>query len=241
MKLASLSGLLRQNPYPGRGIVLGRSDNGKNAVIAYFLTGRSENSRNRIFVPENEGLRTAPFDPSKVTDPSLIIYWPLRVLERQTIVTNGDQTDTIYEALSQGKRWEEALEQRTFEPDAPNYTPRISGLLTVKDGKMDYSLSILKTDNGDPRCPLRFFFSYGAGKDGEGRFLHTYRGNGDPLPSFEGEPELVSIEGSIDVFTELVWDSLDHDNRVSLFVRMIDLSTGAHEDRIVNRHSAQSL
>ena len=237
MKLLSLEEELKGNSYPGRGIIIGRSDNGRDAVTAYFIMGRSENSRNRIFVGDGAGLRTEAFDPAKCTDPSLIIYSPVRVFQKETIVTNGDQTDTIYEGLEQKKTFGEALESRTFEPDAPNYTPRISGILHVDSGYFSYQMSILKSDNGNPDATLRYLFSYEHPMDGEGRFLHTYMGDGNPLPSFEGEPKLVGLEGSIDLFTELVWNSLNEDNRVSLFVRYINIETGAAESRIVNRNN----
>ncbi len=239
MKLLSLREELKVNAYPGRGIVLGRSDNGNSAVIAYFIMGRSENSRNRIFVADGSGIRTQAFDESKVTDPSLIIYAPVRVFQNETIVTNGDQTDTIYEGLSQGKGFAEALTSRTFEPDRPNYTPRISGLMHTETDYMRMELSILKSDNGNPEALIRGHFEYLHPMPGEGRFLHTYRCDGDPLPSFEGEPKLVEIEGSIDIFTELIWESLNPDNRVSLFVRYIDLKTNASETRIINRHEGR--
>lgn len=236
MKLLSLSEELKSNSYPGRGIILGRSDNGGSAVIAYFIMGRSENSRNRIFCSDGSGIRTQAFDESKMTDPSLIIYAPVRVYQNETIVTNGDQTDTIYDGLAAGKTFAEALETRTFEPDGPNYTPRISGLVHTETDYMRMELSILKSDNGNPEALIRHHFSYLHPMPGEGRFIHTYQCDGDPLPSFEGEPKLVEIEGSIDIFTELVWESLNPDNRVSLFVRYIDLKTNASESRIINRH-----
>ncbi len=235
MKLLGLSEHLRSNPYPGRGIILGRSSDGKKAAIAYFIMGRSENSRNRIFTEDGEGIRTKAFDESKLTDPSLIIYAPVRVLNEYTIVTNGDQTDTIYENMEKGMTFEESLRIRKFEPDDPNYTPRISGLVRVKDGKYDFSMSILKSDNGDPARCLRYTFAYEDPAAGEGRFIHTYAENTNPLPSFEGEPERVSIEGDIDKFTEIVWDSLDSDNKISLFTRFIDIETGKYDSRIINK------
>ncbi len=229
---------LAGNSYPGRGIVLGRSEDGKNAVIAYFIMGRSENSRNRVFVEDGDGIRTQAFDESKVTDPSLIIYAPVRVLGRTTIVTNGDQTDTIYEGLKDGKTVGQSLRTRCFEPDAPNYTPRISGVLeTYEDGGFWYRLSILKSDDGDPTQCLRFTYSYDAPKAGVGHLIHTYVGDGSPLPSYQGDPKKVALTGDIDTFTGALWESLNEDNRVSLFVRYIPLDGSAPVTRIVNRHA----
>ena len=198
--------------------------------------GRSVNSRNRIFVEDGNGIRTQAFDPSKLSDPSLIIYAPVRVLGNKTIVTNGDQTDTIYEMMDKQSTFEQALRTREFEPDAPNYTPRISGIMHVENGTYNYALSILKSNNGDPSSCNRFTFAYTNPKAGEGRFIHTYMGDGNPLPSFEGEPTLVDIVGDIDAFTEFVWNNLNEDNKVSLFVRYIDIATGAYETRIVNKN-----
>ena len=236
MKTVSLSQELKSNAYPGRGIVLGRSADGKYAVTAYFIMGRSVNSRNRIFVEDGNGIRTQAFDPSKLSDPSLIIYAPVRVLGNKTIVTNGDQTDTIYELMDKQQTFEQALRTREFEPDAPNYTPRISGIMHVENGTYNYALSILKSNNGDPSSCNRFTFAYTNPKAGEGRFIHTYMGDGNPLPSFEGEPTQVDIVGDIDSFTNTVWNSLNEDNKVSLFVRFIDIETGAFESRIVNKN-----
>lgn len=237
MKKESLSQLLKNNAYPGRGIVIGRSADGTKAVSAYFIMGRSVNSRNRIFVEDGEGIRTQAFDESKLSDPSLIIYAPVRVLNENTIVTNGDQTDTVYDGLKEGKTFEESLRCREFEPDAPNYTPRISGVMRVKDGEYSYSMSILKSNNGDPSCCLRYTFDTDKPAAGEGRFIHTYMQDGDPLPSFEGEPELVEISGDIDEFTKNVWESLNEENKVSLFVRYINIADGSYETRIVNKNS----
>ena len=234
MQIQDLGAVLRANTYPGRGIVLGKSADGTKAVIAYFIMGRSENSRNRIFVEEEGGLRTEAFDPAKLKDPSLVIYWPVRKLGRTTIVTNGDQTDTIYEFLAAEKTFEEALRMRTFEPDPPILTPRISGLVH-KDGS--YRLSILKSANGNADSVQRFFYEYPQPVAGEGHFIHTYLGDGDPVPSFEGEPENVMIEGDIDSFTKLVWDHLNEANKVSLFVRFSDLADGSEETRVVNKNS----
>lgn len=227
---------LKANPYPGRGIVIGRSADGKKAVTAYFIMGRSENSRNRIFVEDGEGIRTQAFDPSKLSDPSLIIYAPVRVLGNRTIVTNGDQTDTIYELMDKEFTFEAALKTREFEPDAPNYTPRISGIMHIENGKYDYAMSILKSNNGDPSCCNRYTFTYDNAKAGEGRFIHTYKCNENPLPSFEGEPKLVAIDKEIDEFTNMLWESLNEENKVSLFVRYIDIETGEYETRIVNKN-----
>lgn len=234
MKNLDLTALLRGNPYPGRGIVLGSSPDGEKSVIAYFIMGRSENSRNRVFVETPDGIRTQAFDPSKMTDPSLIIYAPVRVFGTSTIVTNGDQTDTIREGLAAGKTFAQALHTRTFEPDAPNYTPRISGLVK-KNG--DYTLSILKSADGDPASCRRYFFAYEAPRAGQGHFIHTYMGDGTPLPSFEGEPEQVEIPcGTPAELADLLWDSLNAENKVSLFVRYIDRKTGNWETVIKNKH-----
>lgn len=232
--MVSLAKELKENSYPGRGIVLGRSADGASAVIAYFIMGRSENSRNRVFVEEGQGIRTEAFDPSKLTDPSLIIYAPVRVLNGQTIVTNGDQTDTVYDFLKEGKTFEEALRTRTFEPDAPNFTPRVSGLVLPNGA---YKLSILKSNAGNPDSVQRFFYEYAEPLAGEGHFIHTYRCDGSPIPSFEGDPTAVKIEGDIDSFTELVWNSLNEDNKVSLFTRFISLATGETETRILNKNN----
>ena len=234
MKTLDLTELLRSNPYPGRGIVLGRSADDTKAVMAYFIMGRSENSRNRVFVETPDGIRTQAFDPSKMTDPSLIIYNPVRVFGASTIVTNGDQTDTIREGLAAGKTFSQALHTRTFEPDEPNYTPRISGLVK-KDG--DYVLSILKSAGGDPASCRRYFFTYEKPLAGQGHFIHTYMGDGNPLPSFEGEPEQVAITSETpEEFARVIWESLNEDNKVSLFVRYVDLMTGNWNTVILNKH-----
>ena len=232
MKLHNLANELSENAYPGRGIVIGKSGDGRHMVIAYFIMGRSENSRNRVFVTDGEGIKTQAFDPAKLTDPSLIIYSPVRVLDGKTIVTNGDQTDTVYDFLAQGKTFEDALRIRTFEPDEPNFTPRISGL--VEGG--NYKLSILKSAGGDPSSAQRFFFEYTSPLAGQGHFIHTYRCDGNPIPSFEGEPTPVAISGDIDQFTQTVWNNLNPDNKVSLFTRFIDLSTGETATRILNKN-----
>ena len=236
MDMISLAQELQENSYPGRGIVLGRSEDGTKAVAAYFIMGRSENSRNRIFVEEGEGIRTQAYDPSKLTDPSLIIYAPVRVLGHRTIVTNGDQTDTVYEGMEKGLTFEQSLRSREFEPDAPNYTPRISGLMELENGRYSYSLSILKSNNGDPACCNRYTFSYENCAAGEGHFIHTYLHDGNPLPSFEGEPKLVAIPDDMEKFTNMLWNNLNPENKVSLFVRYIDIATGKYETVIKNKN-----
>jgi len=235
MQTFDLNKLLSENTYPGRGIVLGMDDKGENAVIAYFIMGRSVNSRNRIFVEKDGGIITKAFDESKMVDPSLIIYAPVRVRGDETIVTNGDQTDTIYDYLRKGMSFEDALRTRCFEPDEPNYTPRISGMVIRENGKVAYKLSILKSDNGDPTAPQRFFFDF-TPKAGVGHFIHTYKCDGNPIPSFEGEPEKVALAGDIDAFTSDVWQNLNEDNKVSLFVRYINIRTGETQTRIVNKN-----
>ncbi|MBR3606447.1 MAG: IMP cyclohydrolase [Lachnospiraceae bacterium] len=236
MEMKQLSEELCENAYPGRGIVIGKTPDGKKAVTAYFIMGRSENSRNRIFVEEGEGIRTQAFDPSKLTDPSLIIYAPVRVLGNKTIVTNGDQTDTIYEGMDRQLTFEQSLRSREFEPDAPNYTPRISGILHIEGKVFNYAMSILKSNNGNPEACNRYTFAYSNPVEGEGHFIHTYREDGNPLPSFEGEPKLVEIKGEIDEFAKMLWESLNEENKVSLFVRYIDLETGKYETRIINKN-----
>ncbi len=237
MDKANIATLLNTNAYPGRGIIIGRSRDGKSAVTAYFIMGRSVNSRNRVFVTEGEGIRTQAFDPSKLEDPSLIIYAPVRVLGNTTIVTNGDQTDTVYDGMKEGKTFEESLRCRKYEPDGPNFTPRISGIMNIENGSYDYAMSILKSDNGDPDCCNRYTFTYDNPKAGEGRFIHTYMQDGNPLPSFEGEPEWIDIEGDIDEFTSMLWDNLNEENKVSLFVRFIDIATKETETRIINKNN----
>lgn len=236
MQMLSLEKLLKENTYPGRGIVIGKSPNGKFAVTAYFIMGRSENSRNRIFVEDGEGIRTQAFDESKLSDPSLIIYAPVRVLGNKTIVTNGDQTDTIYELMDKQQTFEQALRTREFEPDAPNYTPRISGIMHVGNGDYNYAMSILKSNHGNPDSCHRYTFAYSNPAAGEGHFIHTYEQDGNPLPSFEGEPRLVEMSDDMDAFTDLLWSSLNEDNKVSLFVRYIDLETGEYRSKIVNKN-----
>ena len=236
MNMLSLANELNSNTYPGRGIVIGKTKDGKKAVTAYFIMGRSNNSRNRVFVEDGEGIRTQAFDPSKLEDPSLIIYAPVRVLGNKIIVTNGDQTDTIYEGMDKQLTFEQSLRTREFEPDAPNYTPRISGIMHVENGKYNYAMSILKSNNGNPKACNRYTFAYENPVAGEGHFIHTYMHDGNPLPSFEGEPKLVKINGHIDEFTNMVWTNLNEDNKVSLFVRFIDIETGEYETRIVNKN-----
>lgn len=236
MQMRSIEEELKKNAYPGRGIVIGKSADGRYAVTAYFIMGRSENSRNRIFVEDGNGIRTQAFDPAKLSDPSLIIYAPVRVLGNKTIVTNGDQTDTIYELMDKQQTFEQALRTREFEPDAPNYTPRISGIMHLENGTYNYAMSILKSNNGNPDACNRYTFAYENPVAGEGHFIHTYQGDGNPLPSFEGEPELIAIPDDIDAFTELLWNSLNEENKVSLFVRYIEIATGSYETRIVNKN-----
>ena len=236
MKRLNLAEELSATTYPGRGIVIGRTPDGKKAAIAYFIMGRSENSRNRVFVTEGEGIRTEAFDPAKLEDPSLIIYAPVRVRGDYTIVTNGDQTDTIYEGIDKQLTFEQSLRSREFEPDGPNYTPRISGIMHIENNTFNYAMSILKSNNGNPDACNRYTFAYTDPVAGEGHFIHTYMQDGDPLPSFEGEPKWVKIDKDIDAFTDTVWNSLNEDNKVSLFVRFIDIETGAFESRIVNKN-----
>ncbi|NBH73057.1 inosine monophosphate cyclohydrolase [Clostridiaceae bacterium] len=236
MERVSLQEELKSNAYPGRGIVIGRTPDGTKAVAAYFIMGRSENSRNRIFVKEGEGIRTQAFDPAKLSDPSLIIYAPVRVLGNKTIVTNGDQTDTIYEGMDRQLTFEQTLRSREFEPDAPNYTPRISGIMHIENGKYNYAMSILKSSHGDPASCCRYTFAYENPAAGEGHFIHTYKNDGNPLPSFEGEPKLVGMMDDQEAFTRMLWESLNEDNKVSLFVRYIDIATGAYESTVRNKN-----
>ena len=228
----SLTEKLASNTYPGRGIVLGMLPDGKTSVAAYFIMGRSVNSRNRVFMEEPDGIRTEAFDPSKLSDPSLIIYHPVRQMGRSLIVTNGDQTDTIRDFMERGETLEQALRTREFEPDGPNWTPRISGLIQP-DGS--YKLSILKSADPEGSACTRHFFEYPALK-GVGHFLHTYETNGDPIPTFFGEPERVALDGDIDTFTAAVWENLNEDNKISLFVRFINVETGEFQQRILNKN-----
>ena len=236
MKKLNIYEELKSNDYPGRGIIIGKSADGKSAVTAYFIMGRSVNSRNRVFVTDGDGIRTQAHDPSKLEDPHLIIYAPVRVLGNKTIVTNGDQTDTIYELMDKQLTFEQSLRTREFEDDAPNYTPRISGIIHTENDGFNYAMSILKSADGDPSSCHRYTFAYNNPIAGEGHFIHTYMGDGNPLPSFEGEPKKIGIEDSIDTFTDELWNALNEDNKVSLFVRYIDLETGKTESRIVNKN-----
>lgn len=236
MKKLSIEEELKNNSYPGRGIIIGKTPDGKKAVTAYFIMGRSGNSRNRIFVEDGEGIRTQAFDPSKLEDPSLIIYAPVRVLGNKTIVTNGDQTDTIYEGMDKQLTFEQSLRTREFEPDGPNYTPRISGIMHIENGTYNYAMSILKSNNGSPDGCCRYTFAYENPAAGEGHFIHTYMCDGDPLQSFEGEPKLIGVPDDMEAFTELLWNSLNEENKVSLFVRYIDIETGKYETKIVNKN-----
>ena len=232
----SFADTLSNNAYPGRGILLGKDETGTHAVIAYFIMGRSVNSRNRVFVQDGDGIRTQAYDESKLVDPSLVIYAPVRVLGDTTIVTNGDQTDTVYDALKAGGDFESALRTRCFEPDGPNWTPRISGTVRVAGGEAFYKMSILKAGDAEGSFCVRQTFEYPDCKPGQGLFLHTYKCDGNPIPSFEGEPEHVDVRGDIDEFTSLVWENLNADNKVSLFVRTISLADGAARTRIVNKN-----
>jgi hypothetical protein len=236
MEMKNLAAELSSTSYPGRGIIIGKTPDGTKAAIAYFIMGRSENSRNRVFVTEGEGIRTQAFDPSKLEDPSLIIYAPVRVLGNKTIVTNGDQTDTIYELMDKQNTFEQSLRTREFEPDAPNYTPRISGILHIENGDYNFAMSILKSDNGNAESCNRYTFAYSNPAAGAGRFIHTYMGDGNPLPSFEGEPTLVNIPDDMNEFADTVWNSLDADNKVSLFVRYINIADGTYETKIINKN-----
>ncbi len=236
MQMQSIEEQLKGNSYPGRGIIIGKTPDGTKAVAAYFIMGRSTNSRNRVFVEDGEGIRTEAFDPSKLEDPSLIIYAPVRVLGNKTIVTNGDQTDTIFEQMDKQMTFEQSLRGREFEPDGPNYTPRISGILHVENGNYSYAMSILKSNNGNPEACNRFTFAYSTPVAGEAHFIHTYIGDGNPLPSFEGEPKLTDVLDDIDAYTDLLWENLNEDNKVSLFVRYITIADGTYETRIVNKN-----
>lgn len=237
MKTLDIQKLLSENAYPGRGIILGKSPDGKNAVIAYFIMGRSVNSRNRVFEATADGIRTKAFDESKLSDPHLIIYAPVRVLGNKTIVTNGDQTDTIYDLMDKQMTFEQALRTREFEDDAPNYTPRISGIIHLDDGEMNFALSILKSADGDASACQRYTYAYSNPVKGQAKFIHTYKCDGNPLPSFEGEPKTLELPSAdIDTLTDLIWNNLNSDNKVSLFVRYIDIATGKYNTRIVNKN-----
>lgn len=237
MKTLNIYDELKSNSYPGRGIVIGKSADGKSAVTAYFIMGRSVNSRNRVFTETEDGIKTEAADPSKLSDPHLIIYSPIRVLGNKTIVTNGDQTDTIYELMDKQQTFEQSLRTREYEDDAPNYTPRISGIMHVENGAYNYAMSILKSADGNPDCCERFIYTYTNPLDGVGHFIHTYMGDGNPLPSFEGEPKKVEIPNDIEEFTGKLWEALNEDNKVSLFVRYIDIASGKAVSKIVNKYS----
>ena len=231
----SISSRIQGNPYVGRGIVIGKTEDGKKAAVAYFIMGRSKNSRNRIFVERDNALFTEPFDASLVEDPSLIIYAAIREHENKLIVTNGDQTDTIWEYIKKGGSFEAALETREFEPDAPNLTPRISGMLTFAENDFSYKMSILKSADAEGTACNRYTFSYAA-LDGVGHFIHTYVTDGNPIPTFQGEPERIAIGNDIDAFTTELWENLDAENKISLTVRFIDLATGEVEKRLINKN-----
>lgn len=237
MKIVDLKTELSSTTYPGRGIVVGKSEDGKHAVAAYWTMGRSAGSRNRVFVEDGDGIRTQAFNPALIAgDASLIIYSAVRIFKNKTIVTNGDQTDTIFEGLSKGLSFEQSLCSRKYEHDAPNYTPRISSILNFDSGKYDYALSILKSDSGNPENTLRFTYAYDNPVNGQGHYIHTYMGDGNPLPSFEGEPVKVKISGKIDEFADEIWNSLNEENKVSLFVRYIDIGSGKWDSRIINKN-----
>ena len=239
MEIKNIAEELNSLSYHGRGIMIGKSVDGKKAVTAYFIMGRSENSRNRIFVEDGEGLRTQAFDESKMTDPHLIIYAPVRVLGNKTIVTNGDQTDTIYELMDRQMTFEQSLRTREFEDDAPNFTPRISGIIRLEGGDMNFAMSILKSADGDGSSCQRYTYAYSNPLSGRAKFIHTYKCDGNPLPSFEGEPKTLELpDMDIDAFTNYIWENLNADNKVSLFVRYIDLESGKYESRIVNKNEA---
>ncbi len=234
-KTDKIGELIKDNSYVGRGIVIGKTEDGTKAAIAYFIMGRSENSRNRIFVENGEEVVIHPFDASKVEDPSLIIYSPIRVFENNLIVTNGDQTDTIYDFVKEGKSFSESLETREFEPDAPNFTPRISGMLTFDEGDFTYQMSILKSADPEGTACNRFTFSYSA-LSGLGHFIHTYKHDGNPIPTFCGEPERVFVPNDIDAFTNEIWENLNEANKISIYTRFVDLETGEIENRMINKN-----
>ncbi len=237
MEIKTIANELNSLAYHGRGIIIGKSADGKKAVSAYFIMGRSENSRNRVFVSEGEAMRTKAFDESKMTDPHLIIYYPVRVLGNKTIVTNGDQTDTIYDLMDKQMTFEQALRTREFEDDSPNYTPRISGIIRLENDGMNFAMSILKSAEGDASSCERFTYAYSNPICGKAKFIHTYNGDGNPLPSFEGEPKTLELpDVEIDELTDLIWKNLNEDNKVSLFVRYIDIESGKAETRIVNKN-----
>ena len=237
MEIRTLENELNSLKYHGRGIIIGKSADGKKAITAYFIMGRSENSRNRVFVEDGEGIRTKAFDESKMVDPHLIIYAPVRVLGNKTIVTNGDQTDTIYELMDRQMTFEQALRTREFEDDEPNFTPRISGIIRRENGDMNFAMSILKSAEGDGSSCQRYTFAYSNPLPGKAKFIHTYNADGNPLPSFEGEPKTLSLpDTDIDSLTDIIWNNLNSENKVSLFVRYIDIESGEYESRIVNKN-----
>ncbi len=235
-KINNIDELIKDNAYVGRGIVIGKSADGKKAVTAYFIMGRSDNSRNRVFVADGNSLRTEPFDASKVEDPSLIIYSAVKCVDNMLVVTNGDQTDTVEEYIKQGKSFREALTTRQFEPDAPNLTPRISGIQYFANGDFSYEMSILKSIDAEGSECARYNFSYPS-VAGLGHFIHTYVCDGNPIPTFQGEPERVAVGNCIDEYTELLWNALNEQNKISLFVRFTDLATGEYEQRVINKNS----
>ena len=237
MEIKTLQEELNSLAYHGRGIIIGKSADGTKAITAYFIMGRSENSRNRVFIEDGQGIRTQAFDPSKMTDPHLIIYAPVRVLGNKTIVTNGDQTDTIYELMDRQMTFEQALRTREFEDDAPNFTPRISGIIRLENEDMNFAMSILKSADGDGSSCQRYTFAYSNPLPAKAKFIHTYKCDGNPLPSFEGEPKTLELPNvDIDTLTDIIWKNLNEDNKVSLFVRYIDLKTGEYDSRIVNKN-----
>ena len=237
MEIKTIANELNSLPYHGRGIIIGKSADGTKAITAYFIMGRSENSRNRVFVEDGQGIRTQAFDESKMTDPHLIIYAPVRVLGNKTIVTNGDQTDTIYELMDKQMTFEQALRTREFEDDAPNFTPRISGIIRLESEGMNFAMSILKSADGDGSSCQRYTYAYSNPLPGKAKFIHTYKCDGNPLPSFEGEPKTLELpDMDIDSLTDLIWTNLNEDNKVSLFVRYIDIATGECDSRIVNKN-----
>lgn len=236
METIKLSDAVSFSEYPGRGIIVGRSDDGKYAIGAYFIMGRSTNSRNRRFEKVDDMVKTVPFDDSKVEDPTLIIYTAVRTYRGQTIITNGDQTDTVYVGLASGVPFEQVLRTRRYEPDGPNFTPRISAIIDCKDGDFSYEMSILKTDEKNPLCDNRYLFTYDHPRNGIGRFIHTYAANEDPLPSFEGEPKIVELSGDIDEVADTIWNNLNEENRISLLVRFIDIKTCEFTEKIINKY-----
>lgn len=234
-KINDMGELIKDNEYVGRGIVIGKTADGTKAAVAYFIMGRSENSRNRVFREEGENITIYPFDESKVEDPSLIIYSPIRVIDNKLIVTNGDQTDTVYDFVKEGRSFKEALETRQFEPDAPNFTPRISGMITFGEKDFTYSMSILKSMDAEGTECARYTFDYRAMR-GLGHFIHTYECNGDPIPTFQGEPERVAVPDDMNEFAEKIWNSLNSDNKISLYVRYIDLNDGSVQSKMYNKN-----